>query len=89
MRGLHQDQIVDAALLIKNKSDAELIAQQSWDASVKGVATYPGVLKMMHEKIDWTARLGDAFLNQSDDLRHAIQSLRLEAQSVGNLESPD
>ena len=83
------DQIVDAALLIKNKSDAELIAQQSWDASVKGVATYPGVLKMMHEKIDWTTKLGDAFLNQSDELRHAIQGLRVKAQSVGNLKSTE
>ncbi len=79
------DQIVDAALLIKTQSDAGLIAGQSWDESVKGVATYPGVLRMMYEKIDWTTKLGDAFLNQSDTLREAIQALRVKAQNVGNL----
>ncbi len=83
------DQIVDAALLIKSKSDAELIASQSWDASVKGVATYPGVLKMMFEKLDWTTKLGDAFLNQSEQLRNAIQNLRVKAQKVGNLKSTE
>lgn len=83
------DQIADAALLIKTKEDAELIAEQEWDASVKGVATYPGVLKMMYEKLDWTARLGDVFLNQSDDLRKAIQNLRAKAQLVGNLKTTD
>ena len=44
---------------------------------------------MMHAKIDWTTKLGEAFLNQSDELRHAIQSLRVKAQSVGNLESTE
>ena len=82
---VYPDQIVDAALLIRTQSDAKLIAQQSWDSSVKGIATYPGVLKMMFEKIDWTKQLGDAFLNQNDQLRDTIQALRAKAQDVGNL----
>jgi len=83
------DQIVDAALLIRSKADAPLIAQQDWDGSVKSIATYPGVLKMMHEKIDWTTKLGNAFLNQSPELRTAIQTLRLQAQKVGNLKTTE
>jgi len=83
------DQIVDAALLIRTKEDAKLIAEQDWDASVKGVATYPGVLKMMYEKLDWATKLGDVFLNQSDELRDVIQTLRLKAQNVGNLRTTE
>ena len=81
------EQIVDAALLIKTQSDAELIAKQSWDQSVKGIATYPGVLKMMYEKIDWTTKLGTAFINQNAEVRDAIQSLRTSAQQQGNLKT--
>lgn len=81
------DQIIDAALLIKSQSDADLIAKQTWDASVKGVATYPGILKMMYEKLDWTTKLGVAFVEQSNELRDSIQGLRLKAEEVGNLKS--
>lgn len=81
------DQIVDAALLIKSKGDAKLISEQDWDNSVKGIATYPGVLKMMFEKIDWTTKLGSAFINQSPDLRDAIQNLRVKAEKLGNLKT--
>jgi len=81
------EQIVDAALLIKTKEDAKLIPDQNWDASVKAIANYPGVLKMMYEKMAWTRSLGEAFLNQHKDLLNAIQRLRTRAQEHGNLET--
>lgn len=83
------DQIADAALLIRSKADAELIKDQSWDDSVKVVATYPGVLKMMYERLDWTTNLGVAFLTQSQDVLDEIQVLRARAKLHGNLKSTD
>ncbi len=83
------DQIADAALLIHDKSDAELIAQQSWDDSVKIIATYPGILKMMYEKLDWTTNLGNVFLNQSELVMSSIQKRRSQAKQVGNLKTND
>ena len=34
------DQIADAALLIRTKSDAALVKEQSWEESVKAIANY-------------------------------------------------
>lgn len=81
------DQIVDAGLLIKTPEDAKQIEAQAWDGSVKVLATYPGVLSMMFQKIDWTTNLGRAFLYQNEDLLDAIQDKRSKAQSLGNLKS--
>lgn len=83
------DQIADAALLIRTKADAELIPDQNWDSSVKVIAGYPGVLKMMYEKLDWTSDLGNAFLAQSSVVLDSIQELRAKAKNVGNLNSSD
>ncbi len=37
---------------------------QDWDASVKSLVPFPTVLKTMSDQLDWTQRLGDAFLAQ-------------------------
>jgi len=39
--------------------------------------------------LDWTADLGDAFLNQQEDVTRSIQRLRWQAKDIGNLESND
>ena len=60
---------------------------ESWDVSVKSLVAFPNVLEMMNEKLDWTQKLGDAFLGQQKDVMDAIQRLRRQAQNTGNLES--
>ncbi|RIL12078.1 MAG: DUF3300 domain-containing protein, partial [Proteobacteria bacterium] len=62
------DQIIDAGLLITNEKEAERIAKQKWDNSVKVVASYPGVLKLMFDKITWTKELGSAVLAQHKEV---------------------
>ena len=42
---------------------------------------------MMADNMDWTADLGDAFLNQPEDVTRSIQRLRWQARDAGNLES--
>jgi hypothetical protein len=58
-----------------------------WDMSVQSLAHFPQVLAMMDEKIEWTTRVGDAFLAQRDDVMNTIQDLRARAEAEGNLRS--
>jgi hypothetical protein len=60
---------------------------QSWDPSVKSLTAVPQVLAMMEQKIDWTQKLGDAFLGQEAELMKAVQRLRAKASAAGNLKS--
>jgi hypothetical protein len=63
------------------------LQEQSWDPSVKGLVVVPQVLTMMDERLDWTEKLGDAFLAQQQAVMDTIQSLRARAQTAGNLTS--
>jgi Protein of unknown function (DUF3300) len=65
----------------------EALKKQSWDDSVKSLATFPEVLNMMNDKLDWTQKLGDAFLAQQKDVMDAVQRLRAKAHAEGNLKS--
>lgn len=59
----------------------------NWDPSVKSLVNMPQVLSMMSEKLDWTTKLGDAFLAQQKEIMDRIQVLRAKAQSEGYLET--
>ena len=61
--------------------------KEPWDPSVKGLTAVPQVLAMMNEKLDWTAQLGEAFLAQPNDVQTAVQTLRKQAETTGNLKS--
>ncbi len=68
---------------------ARAIAPMPWDPSVKSLAQFPSVLAMMNDKLDWTQRLGDAFLSQQANVMDTVQNLRIRAQIAGNLQSTD
>jgi hypothetical protein len=61
--------------------------KQPWDASVKALVATPSVLTMMSTKLDWTQKLGNAFLAQQTDVMDAIQHLRAKAQANNKLTS--
>jgi uncharacterized protein DUF3300/endosialidase-like protein len=65
----------------KLKGDAlkKEVDKQSWDDSVKALASTPDVIAMMSDKVDWTKNLGDAVLAQQADVMDAIQRLRSKA----------
>jgi hypothetical protein len=65
------------------------IDQYNWEPSVKSLVAFPNVLAMMDEKLDWTERLGDAFLSQQPEVMDTIQNLRQRASANGTLESTD
>ncbi|MCD8504238.1 MAG: DUF3300 domain-containing protein [Burkholderiaceae bacterium] len=63
------------------------LKQQTWDASVKSLVTFPAVLGMMGSQLSWTQQLGNAVLAQQKDVMAAIQDLRKKAQASGALKS--
>jgi hypothetical protein len=70
---------------LKDKALEDALQQQPWDASVKSLTVFPQVLTMMSEKIDWTQKLGDAFLAQQKDVLATAQALRSKAAAQGSL----
>ena len=64
---------------------ADALEKQDWDPSVKSLANFPQVLQMMSERLDWTQKLGDAFLAQENDVMDTVQVLRRRAEAAGNL----
>lgn len=63
-------------------------ADKDWDPSVKSLLAFPNLLARMDEQLDWTRRLGDAFLAQETEVMDTVQQLRQRAQAAGNL-APD
>src|SRR5690606_41074956 len=63
------------------------VQNQPWDPSVMSLAAFPSVLDMMGRQPDWVKSMGDAFLDQPDDVMNSVQRLRLQAQKAGSLAS--
>jgi hypothetical protein len=65
----------------------QAVNEQSWDASVKALTKFPSVLDNMSKNLTWTSTLGEAYHKQPSAVMAAIQFLRAEAMSRGNLRS--
>src|SRR5262245_12339644 len=72
---------------LKDQALDDALQGKTWDASVKSLVSFPQVLTMMNEKLDWTQKLGDAFLAEQSSVMDAVQRLRQKAKAEGNLES--
>jgi hypothetical protein len=72
---------------LKGDALAKALEEQPWDPSVKSLVNFPQVLDMMNEKLDWTGKLGDAFLAQPKEVMGAVQKLRAKAEAEGNLKT--
>jgi hypothetical protein len=72
---------------LKDNALADALNKQTWDASVKSLVNFPQVLTMMSEKLDWTQKLGDAFIADQKSVLDAIQRLRAKAQASGSLKT--
>ena len=71
----------------KLKDSPEELNKLTYDPSVKSLINFPQVLAMMSEKLDWTVKLGDAFIADQKTLMDAVQRLRNKAYATGNLKS--
>jgi hypothetical protein len=72
---------------VKGDAAVKAVGDQPWDVSVKSLVAFPQILEPMNDKLDWTQKLGDAFLAQESDVLAAVQRLRGRAQQSGNLKS--
>lgn len=63
------------------------LQEQSWDPSVESLVPFPQILKMMDDNLEWTEKLGDAFLAQQADVMDSVQRLRRSGKAAGGLAS--
>jgi uncharacterized membrane protein YgcG len=70
---------------LKGTALENALQSQSWDPAVKSLTVFPQVLQMMSQKLDWTQKLGDAFLAQPKDVMATVQALRAKALAEGTL----
>ncbi|HAR96513.1 MAG TPA: DUF3300 domain-containing protein [Deltaproteobacteria bacterium] len=86
-------EIVQAARFVQQNKDlkGEKLMQaakdKDWEPSVKAMLSFPDVLLMMNEKLEWTEKLGNAFLSQQKEVMTSVQRLRQKAQESGNLKT--
>ncbi len=65
----------------------DALDKKNWDPSVKALVPFPQVLSMMSENLEWTQKLGDAFLDQQGEVIDTVQELRSKAETAGNLKN--
>jgi hypothetical protein len=74
---------------VKGDAAVKAVENQTWDVSVKSMVAFPQILEPMNEKLDWTQKLGDAFLADQKSVLDAVQRLRAKANQTGNLKSTE
>jgi hypothetical protein len=72
---------------LKGDALTAALEKKAWDPSVKSLIAFPQVLTMMSKQLEWTTKLGDAFIADQKAVMAAVQRLRAKAQATGNLKS--
>ena len=89
----YPDQIVEADRWLQQHTDlkgeqlGQEVDKQPWDPSVKALTEFPSVLANMDKNLSWTSSLGDAYVNQQQEVMNAVQVMRDRAEKAGNLKS--
>jgi Protein of unknown function (DUF3300) len=74
---------------LKGEELGKEVDKQDWDPSVKALTQFPSVLENMDKNLSWTSSLGEAYVNQPDDVTNAVQTLRSEAEKTGHLKTTE
>ena len=64
-------------------------ADKNWDPSVSALLAFPNLLARLSDDLDWTQKLGSAFLQDEAALLVSIQSLRQQADQANSLSELD
>src|SRR6266481_554340 len=89
----YPDQVVEADRWLQQNPDlkgeqlGQEVDKQPWDPSIKALMEFPSVLANMDKNLSWTSSLGDAYVNQPQDVMNAVQAMRQRANAAGNLNS--
>ncbi len=62
---------------------------QNWEPSVTALVGFPSVLETMSNDLNWTQKLGDAFLQDETQVLASIQTLRQQADKAESLSNMD
>ncbi len=81
------DRWVQSNKELKDPALTTELEKKDWDPSVKSLINFPQVLTMMSTQLDWTTKLGDAFIADQKSVMAAVQKLRAKAQAEGNLKT--
>lgn len=65
------------------------VENEPWDPSVKALVAFPHLLERMSDDLDWTQRLGDAFLRNEEAVLASVQDLRQRAYESGHLKTTE
>jgi hypothetical protein len=93
MASTYPNDVADAARFVRENPSLtgaaldQALQGQNWDPSVLSLAAYPQVLLMMNDMLDWTQRLGEAFLANQQQVMDTVQTLRARAEAAGHLQS--
>jgi len=67
----------------------EKTADKDWDPSVSALLAFPNLLARLSNDLDWTQKLGAAFLQDEAAVLVSIQSLRQQAAQANSLDDLD
>ena len=95
MASTYPVQIVEAARWVaepthrrlKGRALTDAASDRQWDPSVVALLPFPHVLELMSSRIEWTEKLGTAFVAEQSDVMNAVQQLRQQAVNAGNFKS--
>lgn len=93
MAATYPDDVKDASDWSKrNQSQSgdaavKAVEGEPWDPSVKSLVAFPSVMDLFGREPDWVVQVGNAFLDQPDDVMDSVQRLRRQAQAAGSLKS--
>jgi Protein of unknown function (DUF3300) len=89
----YPDQVAAAASWLQQNSNLtgqalmKSVDGQPWDPSVKALTQFPSVLGNLATNLGWTSSLGEAYNTQPADVMSAVQFLRAQALTAGNLKT--
>jgi hypothetical protein len=72
---------------LKGKALSDAAAKVGFTPPLLALVQFPDTLDMMCRELDWTTELGQAFTADQAGVLDAVQRLRKQAESVGNLKS--
>lgn len=95
MAATYPAEVVEAVRWLQDPQNASLqgdgllaaLDTLPWDPSVKSLAAFPRVLRMMDGNLEWTESLGEAFAAEPGAVMEAVQRLRRQALAAGRLAS--
>src|SRR5262245_44443126 len=73
--------------LEKREKDKKLQPNAEWDPAILALINYPEVIQKMNADLEWTTALGNAVIDQLEDVLYMIQQMRAEAAGSGYLQS--